>query len=809
MAQLAALTRERADQPQKIKRWTAQAQEALARLRTVGADAAAGAQTRAQLATAAGAARTLVDAAPQEVAGAAVLGDLARAIDLATRLDERLALVEAWLAAPRPSRPRPAAPAPSGPHEAREAAPVAESAALERDAAAVGPEAAAALPVATLAEPDGAAQGPEAATPEPEAAEATPAASTAAPEVAAAESGPGASTGLAPDTPAAEPAAPAPLDPTTLPPLGDGGLDALLQQRLARWQAEREQAREQRRSEQRERSKAQQQAQRAQRGEAIAAELEQAEAALAAGHLVPAHGHLVAIDKLLEAGASAGPLRARIDAAQAQYAQLKGWQQWGGGRARDELVQQAEALAAAAAAGGRVDAAGVKLSLKQQGELIEEMRARWKELDRLGGATSRTLWQRFERALKAAHEPIDRHVAAQREAREQNLKTREALLAELEAVPLPAAADEAAAPPDWRALAAALDHFQTGWRKLGPVEHTVPHKAREPLLARMNGAVARLETPLAAVRRGARGQREQLVARAQALAGEAGGRDLVDKVRALQAQWQQQARALPLGRADENALWTAFKGAIDAAFEARQSAARARDAEFQARAAERVALIERLETLAPDAPSAQLRRTLAETDAAWQRAAPPPRQDAFALEQRYRRARDGVRDRLAGEAQRQWGAVCEGLQAKLAWCEQIESGAEADAARAAFGERWLALPPAPDLLEHALRQRAGLPLAAGWPPGPVRPESTDELLLQLEAAWNLESPPAFEDARRALKLQAMKAALESRRPAKAEPATPEQALAELLRRGALAPAQRERLGAVLAALQRRGWPAGR
>lgn len=788
MAQLAALTRERADQPQKIKRWTEQAREALARLKAVGADAAAGAQTRSQLATAAGTARTLIDAAPQEVAGASVLGDLARAVDLAARLDERLALVEAWMAAPRRTRPRraddrPATPSAEAPTEAPAEAPT---------------EASAEAPTEASAET---ASGAPDVPPLPETAAEVAAAEAMSEHVTAA--------GDARDVAAAaESAEEFPRDPSDLPPLGDAGLDGLLQQRLAQWQTAREQAREQRRVEQRDRAKAQQQAQREQRSQVLGVELEHAEAALAAGHLGPAHAHLVAVDKLLEGGAAAGALRARIDAAQAQYAQLKGWQQWGGGRARDELVQQAEALAAAAGAGGRVDAGGIKLSLKQQGELIDEMRARWRELDRLGGATSRTLWQRFDRALKAAHEPIARQVAVQREAREHNLQAREALLGELEAVPLPAAED-GAPPPDWRALAGALDHFHTGWRKLGPVEHTVPHKAREPLLARLKQAVERIEAPLGGARQCARAEREQLVARAQALADQAHGRDLVDRVRELQAQWKQQARALPLQRGDENALWTAFKGAIDAAFGARQAAAQAREADFRARAAERVALIERLEGLAPEVPAAQLRRTLGEVDAAWQRAAPPPRLDAAALEQRFRRARDGVRDRLAGEAQRQWGLVCDAIEAKLGWCEQLESGSAVDGVRAAIEADWSGLPLSPDAIEHALRHRAGLPLPAGRAAAPVLTESTDDLLLQLEAAWNLESPPAFQDARRALKLQAMKAALESRRPGRGEPATPEQVLAEVLRRSAPDPAQRARLDVVRAALRRRGWPTGR
>ena len=419
-----------------------------------------------------------------------------------------------------------------------------------------------------------------------------------------------------------------------LAPLADAALDDLLQTRFARSQQAEAQVREQRRTEQRERDQARQRAVREQRAQALSAALDLAEAALAAGQLAPTHGHLLEIDKLLTGGASAGALRGRIDGLQAQYAQLKGWQHWAGGRARDELVQQAEALAAATS-GSPADARAVKLSTKQQAELIDDMRTRWKELDRLGGATSRSLWQRFDAALKAAYEPVARQVAVQRVAREQNLLARERLLADLEAVPLACAGDGAPA-FDGRVLAVALDQFQTAWRKLGPIEHTVPNRARDPLVERMHAALLRLEAPLQEARRVARLQRERLLAHAKALATESGagaaGRDLVDKVRELQAQWQQQARALPLARADENALWLEFKTAIDGAFSAREAAFHARDAEFKAHGAERAALIERLESLGADTPAAQLKRTLAEVDASWQRAGPAPRSEAQALD---------------------------------------------------------------------------------------------------------------------------------------------------------------------------------
>lgn len=696
MAQMAALTRERADQALKLKRWTAQARDALANLKTACAEAACGSQDRQQLAAAGAAVRAVIDAAPLEAASSQLLDDVARAVALCPALDERLSVLES---------------------EARDL----------------------------------------------------------------------------------------PQRWTQLAPLADAWLDGLLQTRFARWQQAQEQARAQQRAKQHQRDLERQRALRERRTQALSAVLELAEAALATGQLASTHGHLVEIDKQLAGGAPAGALRGRIDALQARYAQLKGWQHWAGGRARDELVEQAEALAAATN-GGPADAGAIKLSIKQQAELIDEMRARWKELDRLGGATNRSLWQRFNAALKTAYEPVARQMAAQRVAREQNLLARERLLDAMEAAPL-ASPGEGAQVPDWRALAGALDHFNAAWRKLGPIEHSVPNQARAPLLARMNSAVQRLEAPLQEARLVARLQRERLLARARDLAAEAGastqGRDLVDKVRELQALWQQHARALSLGRADENALWVDFKTAIDAAFSAREAAFQTRDAKFRAHGAERAALIERLEGLGADTPAGQLTRALAEVEALWQRAGSAPRGEVQALEARYRQARDAVRGWLAGSAQRAWHATCDALEVKLALRDELAGNTDAAAAKAETALRWSALPLLPQPLEQVLALRAGLAdTSAGAGNGPLK-ASTDELLLQLEAAWGLDSPPAIESARRQLKLQAMKAALETRRPAAAA-ATPTQCLAELLSRTTLDALQRERLGAAVSALRRRG-----
>ena len=649
------------------------------------------------------------------------------------------------------------------------------------------------------------------ATPEPALAEPTTIAEATQPEVTATEVAAADPPALEATAPAAPVPSPARLSAAArwqaLPPLANSVHAEALSQRFAAWQQAQAHAREDRRLQQRERSKDQQRAQRTERTESLAQLLEQGETALDAGQLADTHRHLIAIDELLHAGATATALYTRIDALQARYAQLKGWQHWAGGLARDELTQQAEALAAVA--GGPVEARTVKLSIKQQAEVIDDMRARWKELDRLGGATSRALWQRFDGALKLAYEPVAAHLAVLRAQREQNLLARQQLIEAMDAVPLPEAdgPDGADTAGRWRPLAEALDHFHTEWRKLGPVEHTVPRKAQAALLKRHEGAQQRLWAPLQLARQAAQAAREQLIVRARALAEQAAagtaGRDTVNHVRELQAQWQQQAKALPLQRATESALWADFKGTIDSIFSARDAAFNARDAEFKSYAAERIKLIERLEALNADTPAADLKRSLAEVEQLWQRCGPAPRNEAAALDTRFGRAHGAARQHLAFSAQRRWHGVCDALAAKQALCVEW-AGQEGDAAERQA--RWEALPALPAAWEAALRLRAGL---QGQPGTPAAASAVDEWLLHLEAAWETPSPAEFADARRQLKLQAMKSAMEGRRAAVPAPLPPDDLLAALLAQPALPGLQGERLQTLLATLRNRGATATR
>ncbi len=737
---LGAALRERGEAEQRAKRWSADANRALDALQ-VGCAEAAAAGSAAGLAAHCQAAQALCDARPDEPATAALADALQAALQTAARVDARLAFLDA----------------------------------LDHPAAEPEPSASPAVEPQQVS-------GDEAVEPP---------------------------TGEPPPTAAIDDLPPAPPAPTAaqrwreLEPLADAELARVLNDRFERWQRRQLSAR--RAAPVPRAVPAVATPPRPEQLLRLDALLRLAEAALAEGQTGPMQRHLQAVDAAFEAINGNGhddALRARHQALHAERARLKGWQQWGGGLARDGLTNEAEELARLTLAAADPEAIGTaKLHLKAHGEAIHSLRLRWKELDRLGASASQAQWQRFDGALQAAYQPVAAQQAALKAARHDNLAAREALLDALDA----AAVDAPSANTDdmaahWKEQLSALERFHLAWRQLGPLEHTVPAGARSGLQRRVRGSVERIEAPLQEARRAAEAAREQLIVRAEALlqgpAPDPQLRDAVAQVRDLQAQWQQHARTVPLPRALEAALWARFKAATDAVFARRDAAFGARDAELAANLAAREALLERLTALDGDTPVAEMQRTLAEVDRAWRQPVELPRGAAGALDARLRDAHAAALKLLADGARARWQAQCDALAATLERCEAREdgiAGAGADDAPqpALPGE----LPPA---WAQALAERCARPAEAG----PLAGAALEDLLLQLEAALDLPATAEQQAARRDLKLRAMKDALEGRAASNPGSTRGTDALPAALCQGRLTSVQRERLRALIAALRR-------
>jgi len=571
------------------------------------------------------------------------------------------------------------------------------------------------------------------------------------------------------------------------PEVSDGTLQAVLTHHFTEWHNasshERQLERDARRTREGEESAQQRKKHLAQ----LQRQVELAEAAHAAGQVADLTRLMAAIDGALKAGPANAALTRRIDSLRTEQQRLRDWQRWSGGQRREEAVAEAKALAGMA---------GEKLDLKAHAEAIGKLRERWKELDKLGGATNKALWTAFDGALKAAYAPVAAHLEKLKAQRTENLGARNKLiegLAEARSKFDPAAAD-------WRALGRTVEDAKIAWRKLGPVEHTVPREAQKgekSVEARFTAALRALEEPLAQAYRDAGAERERLIAAAKELGASTPlARDSIDKVRALQTKWQAHAKSLPLPRREENALWTAFKTATDAVFTARDAARAAREAEANAPIKAREAIIDALSALPADASAADIKRTLASADTAWRSSPRIHGPQAARLDARFREARDTANKRLRAIAERAAQARYDALLAAMKICDEREAASESPDSTG-LEARWSALTDLPAAWKTAMDARF-----KGTPP--ARRPPLPDTLLSLEAACDIESPAEFAAARRQLKMNALKFAMENRRPdAGASPADIERWLLEAASTPRPDESSRARLEKIIAAIQSR------
>ena len=489
--------------------------------------------------------------------------------------------------------------------------------------------------------------------------------------------------------------------------------------------------------------------------DALSTQIKEAHEQLTAGHIGNADKLVSRIVNSQKHMHLDGGFQAKIENLVADHARLKGWQRWSGGLRREDLVTEADAL--------NLASREPKLQTMEHAAQIDKLRERWKELDKLGAAGSQPLWDKFDAALRTAYLPVEAHLLKLKQARQENLNLRRVVIANLNKFPLvltPMIVEGAPPPaefkvPDWREVSRTLEAAQTEWRKCGPVEHTVSRSAQQGVLQDWNKALARLEEPLSDVRRIEKSKREKLIAKAQSLVGT---NSKIDDIRNLQTQWQTLAKALPLSRNEENALWASFKTATDLVFSKRQEAFDAKQAQFQENATAREALIAQLEVLNDETPALALKRALADVDTQWKRVGEAPRAVVAKLDARYAQARDAAQARLSSFASRAWQSICDSLQAKLAICREVEAGAagadKADAFAAAAG--------LPAMWETSLATRFKVASGTLKKPNNRASLAIDETLLRLEMALEMNSPEAGMAARRELKMRDMKAALETR-----------------------------------------------
>jgi hypothetical protein len=251
------------------------------------------------------------------------------------------------------------------------------------------------------------------------------------------------------------------------------------------------------------------------------------------------------------------------------------WQRWANLQVQEELTKEMEALK------------GVE-NPDDVARKMRELQGRWKQVAAAPRAQGEALWRRFKTAQDEAYARTEAFFAAQNQERAQNLARKEALCAGVEAL-----ADST----DWVKTAQQIQKLQAEWKTVGPVmrghEKAIWERFRSAcdrfFTRRQEDLKKRKDewsTNLA--------RKEELCARAEALADSSEWETAAGELKRLQAEWKTIG---PVRKSKSDAVWQRFRTACDRFFDRYKH----RDqADLQAKVAVRDEVVRQLEALAPE-----------------------------------------------------------------------------------------------------------------------------------------------------------------------------------------------------------------
>ena len=503
--------------------------------------------------------------------------------------------------------------------------------------------------------------------------------------------------------------------------------------------------------------------------------VEAMEAALAQGQLHIAAEH----DKTLKESKTGrlSPAQAeRLAHVRADFKRLGDWARWGGNVSREELVHAVESLPAEG------------LGMSELAKKVGSMRERWKALDVVSGAAPKSLWEKFDAACTAAYAPAAAHFKHLADERHANAAKAQQLVDEANALiardmaQLEAAGgaqvdrEESASgnlphTHDWRTLASSTQRLRQAWSRLG----TIDRKDKKRLDAAFGKAMDALMAPLDSQRKIEVARREQLIEEVGKL--NPLDRHTIDTLRRLQESWQGHARALPLERKTEQALWQKFRGACDQIFARRKEHAHAADHERKAHLHAREAICAGLESATFEgddkAMLAAIGKTLKDAAAAWHASGVVPRASEQKIDQRYRAAVGALQSQADAIRKRAGAAQANALREKLRLVQALEStlAGPDDIDSADWNQRWQDLAGLPAEQERTLRTRFDAALKAAGEGAASRTTYAGQLetnrqrllseVLRLEIMAGIDSGAEFAKDRLKMQVEVLQSSLKS------------------------------------------------
>ena len=250
------------------------------------------------------------------------------------------------------------------------------------------------------------------------------------------------------------------------------------------------------------------------------------------------------------------------------------------------------------------------------------------------------LTRRLEALGGAVGEIVEKQSAEQKAQIEAAVAERAALVEEVE---LLAAQDPSKV--QWKQVSASLDEIFARWQKHQQDGPRLPKNESNELWKRFRAARTTIEThrkaffaELDSVHRDARGKKQELVEKAEALIPK--GADGIPSYRALLDQWKLAGRA---GKKFDDALWAKFKTAGDALYGAKAEVDAHDDEEFTANYEQKLLLLAEAEPLLTETDRLKAKEALAQVQRRWDAVGKVPRDKVKVVEERLRKVETAVR----------------------------------------------------------------------------------------------------------------------------------------------------------------------
>lgn len=250
----------------------------------------------------------------------------------------------------------------------------------------------------------------------------------------------------------------------------------------------------------------------------------------------------------------------------------------------------------------------------------------------------------LETRLDALHGAVDQlteqHAAEAKAAIDVAVVDRTAIVIEIEAL---AAQDFAKA--QWKQVGATLDELFERWKKHQQDGPRLPKGESTELWKRFRAARATIEThrkaffaELDSTHKEVRGRKQELVERAEALAGK--GAEGISAYRALLDDWKQAGRA---GKKADDTLWARFTAAGDVLYAAKAEVDARDDVEFSQNLEKKLALLTEAEPLLVAVDRTVAKDALLGIQRRWDVIGKVPRDKVRTVEDRMRKVEAAVR----------------------------------------------------------------------------------------------------------------------------------------------------------------------